>query len=62
MLYTPCSTLNIFDFSSSNNTALLDTSYIPFTINTSEMLSIFGRAGATPLVVPEKSHALSCVL
>ena len=29
---------------------------------TSAMLSIFGRAGATPPVVVEKPHALSCVL
>ena len=29
---------------------------------TSAMLSIFGRAGVTPLAVAEKPHALSCVL
>ena len=32
------------------------------THNTSAMLSIIGRAGATPLVVVEKPHALSCFM
>ena len=33
-----------------------------YRVCTSAMLSIFGRAGATPLVVVERPHALSCVL
>ena len=31
-------------------------------LSTSAMLSIFGRAGATPVFVVEKSHALSCFM